>query len=178
MIFAVKSSAYNSIKSIEDKIKQNETSIVKLEAAKEYLHSTAECFRALDEEDVNFINMLKLKYEQLEIKENELKTINQTYWGEIEKISSQRKFLGVFELTAYYKGDTTSTGTTPAENKTIAVDPSVIPYGSVVEIEGYGTYIAEDCGGAVKGNIIDIYMIGYENCINFGRRKANVYILQ
>lgn len=178
MILGIKSLAYNSIKSIEDKINQNEISITKLETAKQHLHYTAECFRDLDEEDTSFINMLKLKYEQLEIKENELKNLNQTYWAEIEKLSAQRKFLGTFELTAYHQGDITSTGTTPTENRTVAVDPNVIPYGSVIEIEGYGTYIAEDCGGAVKGNIIDIYMQGYENCINFGRKKANVYILQ
>ena len=42
------------------------------------------------------------------------------------------------------------------EGHTIAVDPSVIPPGSVVLINGH-EYIAEDIGGAVKGNVIDIY---------------------
>ena len=38
-----------------------------------------------------------------------------------------------------------------------AVDPSVIPYGTEVLIDGH-VYIAEDCGGAVKGNVIDIFV--------------------
>ena len=89
----------------------------------------------------------------------------------------QGKYLDVFELTAYCYGNITATGTTPTANRTIAVDPKVIPLGRKVYIEGYGTYIAEDTGGVVKGNIIDIYIPGYDNCINFGRRTAKVYLL-
>ena len=97
-----------------------------------------------------------------------------------QETSSQQKntYLGVFELTAYCMGTRTATGTTPTPNRTIAVDPRVIPYGTKVYIEGYGTYTAEDCGGAVKGKIIDIYMKGYDNCIQFGRRKAKVYLVE
>lgn len=51
----------------------------------------------------------------------------------------------------------TSTGVTAVEGKTIAVDPTVIPYGSTILING-NEYIAEDCGGAIKGNKIDVFM--------------------
>lgn len=51
----------------------------------------------------------------------------------------------------------TSTGAIAKEGKTIAVDPAVIPYGSVVKING-NEYVAEDCGGAIKGNKIDIFV--------------------
>ena len=81
-------------------------------------------------------------------------------------------------MVAHYHGNKTSTGTRPRANHTIAVDPTVIPYGSKVYIEGYGTYIAEDCGGGIKGNMIDIYMNTYNECIQFGRRKAKVYIVK
>lgn len=62
-------------------------------------------------------------------------------------------------------------------NHTISVDPSVIPYGTVVK---YGdiTWVAEDCGGGVKGNHIDIYFATHEEALNWGRRTidVNVYI--
>lgn len=50
-----------------------------------------------------------------------------------------------------------STGVTAVEGKTIAVDPTVIPYGSTILING-NEYIAEDCGGAIKGNKIDVFV--------------------
>ena len=56
-----------------------------------------------------------------------------------------------------YAGDTiTSTGTVPTEGTTIAVDTSVIPYGSKVYIPEFDkVFTAEDCGRAIKGNRID-----------------------
>lgn len=62
----------------------------------------------------------------------------------------------------------TATGTHAVEGVTIAVDPAVIPYGSLVDIEGIGTFIAEDCGGAIKGNKIDIYFERHEDALTFG----------
>lgn len=81
-----------------------------------------------------------------------------------------------FTLTAYCgcekccgKSDRiTATGTYAIEGVTIAVDPTVIPYGSLVDIEGIGTFVAEDCGGAIKGNKIDIYFERHEDALRFG----------
>ena len=82
------------------------------------------------------------------------------------------------QATAYtWTGNQTATGTWPAEGRTIAVDPSVIPLGSRVYVVGYGYAIAEDTGGAIRGNIIDLYMDSYTDCINWGRRNVTVYIL-
>ena len=70
------------------------------------------------------------------------------------------EYLGEFKITYYWlseNGRSTSTGAIATEGKTIAVDPNVIPYGSEVLINGH-VYIAEDCGGAVKGNVIDIFV--------------------
>ena len=72
----------------------------------------------------------------------------------------------------------TSTGTTPKEGRTIAVDPKLIPYGSIVYIQDYGYYIAEDCGGDIKSNRIDIFTASHENAIQQGRKVANVWILE
>ena len=71
----------------------------------------------------------------------------------------------------------TSRGLVPKEGRTIAVDPKVIPYGSIVYIQDYGYFIAEDCGGHIKGNRIDIFTASYQNAIQNGRRVANVYLL-
>ena len=60
---------------------------------------------------------------------------------------------------------------------TIAVDPSVIPLGSKVHVEGYGYAIASDTGGAIKGNKIDLYMNSEAECISFGRRTVTVNII-
>lgn len=70
----------------------------------------------------------------------------------------------------------TATGTIPAEGRTIAVDPRVIPYGTKVVIDGMGTYVAEDCGGGVKGNHIDIYFDTHDAAVAFGRRRLYVSI--
>ena len=72
----------------------------------------------------------------------------------------------------------TATGTVPAEGRTIAVDPSVIPYGTSVYIDGYGVYIAEDCGGAVKGNHIDMYFESHQAAVQFGVQRLYVTILE
>ena len=70
----------------------------------------------------------------------------------------------------------TATGTIPTEGRTIAVDPHVIPYGSHVSIEGMGTYIAEDCGGGVKQDHIDIYFDTHEKAVAFGTKRLYVTI--
>ncbi|MGM9618547.1 MAG: 3D domain-containing protein [Oscillospiraceae bacterium] len=88
--------------------------------------------------------------------------------------------------TAYTAGvgevDTvTATGTT-VHVGVVAVDRRVIPLGSRLYIETargsyvYGVAVAEDTG--VKGNVIDLYMASYADCVNFGRRAVNVYILE
>lgn len=89
----------------------------------------------------------------------------------------------------------TATGVTPVGGRTIATDPSVIPMGSKVYIEcpSYpavnGWYLAEDKGGAIKGNRIDIYAndiahLGYDtmkaraDMLKFGKRSINVWVVK
>lgn len=78
-----------------------------------------------------------------------------------------------------YCGDTiTSTGTVPIEGTTIAVDPTIIPYGSKVYIPKFNrVFIAEDCGSAIKGYRIDIFMNSYSRCMEWGFRDIDIYIL-
>ena len=99
----------------------------------------------------------------------------------------------LFEITAYcpchiccqkYSNELnggephTATGTVPEAGRTIAVDPTVIPYGSVVEIEGLGTFIAEDCGGKIKENHIDVYFDTHEEARAFGKKMLHVIVVQ
>ena len=74
----------------------------------------------------------------------------------------------------------TSTGINLMENpdaKVISVDPSVIPLGSKVHVEGYGEAIAGDTGGAIKGNKIDIFIPSKQDAINYGVQQVKVTIL-
>lgn len=89
----------------------------------------------------------------------------------------------VYKLTAYCPctecsddwGRATATGAVATAGRTVAVDPTVIPYGTEVIIDGH-TYVAEDCGGAVKGNVIDIFFDTHEEVDAFGMKYAEVII--
>lgn len=91
------------------------------------------------------------------------------------------------KATAYHNSDPgctiwTATGTL-CRVGAIAVDPKVIPYGTrmyIVTDDGkyiYGIAVAEDCGGAIKGNRIDLYFNSVAECSAFGVRQATVYFL-
>ena len=81
------------------------------------------------------------------------------------------------EATAYAGDGITATGTVPKWG-TIAVDPKVIPYGTKVYIPRFEKiFVAEDCGGAIKGNIIDIFMNSDSQAYDWGRRDIEIYIL-
>lgn len=96
--------------------------------------------------------------------------------------------LGTFNVTAYCpckqccgkdEGDPgygiTAIGTRATEGRTIAVDPDVIPYGTKVYFNG-GTYVAEDCGGAIQGNHIDLYFDSHEAALEWGYRQREVLV--
>lgn len=74
----------------------------------------------------------------------------------------------------------TATGINIKENpneKVIAVDPSVIPLGSKVYVEGVGEATAADTGGAIKGNRIDVFIPSEQAAMNFGVKQLKVTIL-
>lgn len=81
------------------------------------------------------------------------------------------------EASAYtYTGYRTATGQNPQVGM-IAVDPSVITFGTRVYVEGYGYARAADTGGMIKGDRIDLFMEEHNQCVNWGRRMVKVYIL-
>lgn len=81
----------------------------------------------------------------------------------------------VVKAYSYTGGGTTAMGTRARVGE-IAVDPSVIPLGTNVYIEGVGPRRAEDTGGNIKGNTIDIYMNSLSECRSWGVRYVTVYI--
>lgn len=111
-------------------------------------------------------------------------------------LESKKESLGEFKLTAYCSCEKCcgkcalnrpkdengkdivygSTGTVLVAGTSIAVDPSVIPYGSKVEINGH-TYEAHDTGGAIKGNRIDVYFDSHQDALNFGVQYAEVFLV-
>ncbi|OAG95416.1 3D domain-containing protein [Ferroacidibacillus organovorans] len=72
----------------------------------------------------------------------------------------------------------TATGDTTIQGITVAVDPNVIPYGSVLYIPGVGFRIADDTGGAITGTHIDVFFRSENTALQFGRKRNQiVYVL-
>lgn len=114
--------------------------------------------------------------------EESSKNNNSNNTNNIEKPSdgNYKKTLSM-EATAYSGGTITKLGLKPVRNpngiSTIAVDPGIIPLGSKVFIPGYGYAIASDTGGAIKGNIIDLYLNSHDECVAWGRRQVTLHII-
>ncbi len=80
--------------------------------------------------------------------------------------------------TAYYMGENAyGASGGHCHYGTCAVDPSVIPYGSILWVSGYGFAVANDCGGAIVGTNLDLYMRTTEECYSWGRRYVTAYLL-
>ena len=98
--------------------------------------------------------------------------------SEYRQIEAPEPEVMIFEATAYcYTGNRTATGTWPSRG-TIAVDPTIIPLGTRLYVEGYGEGIAEDTGGAIQGHRIDLYMESEDECWTWGRRTVEVRIIE
>lgn len=102
-----------------------------------------------------------------------------------EAVEPEVRSLGTFKLTAYcacpkccgeWADGITYTGTKATPNRTIAVDPSIIPLGSTVYVNDQA-YVAEDIGGAIKGNRIDVYFPSHIEALHFGVQYAEVTML-
>ena len=96
--------------------------------------------------------------------------------------------LGVYTITAYCPCERccgkdpsdplygiTATGAMATEGRTIAVDPEVIAYGTTVYIGGQA-YVAEDCGGGIRGRQIDMFFDSHEDALQWGVQEREVWI--
>ena len=109
--------------------------------------------------------------------------------GEAVNVSATAKLrpLGDFRITHYcacsiccgpYSGmNSTASGVPPVTNRTIAVDPKQIPFGSKIVVNGQ-VYVAEDTGSAIKKNCIDIYVATHEEASSKGMYHTEVYLLE
>jgi 3D (Asp-Asp-Asp) domain-containing protein len=173
------------------KLKEQQQAIANQKNALEKENNKLEALKAGNERTL--LNLNKDIRDQKELltkateKENQLMTANQfAYNAHIKDVSLSRGMPSysqvlLLESTAYSGDGITACGTEtrrdPKGYSTIAVDPRIIPLGSRVYIEGYGYAIADDIGGAIKGNIIDLYFNSNSEATNWGRRSVKVYLL-
>ncbi len=148
-------------------------------------HSHSDCIRMSLQLSKSFEQEI-VRYEVPEAKEENLASID----GKLTGISYSSGYtataydpsLGGINGSGNYL--TTASGTRWAYNRTIAVDPSVIPYGSIVHIYVPGfpqyssIYLAEDTGGAIKGKRVDVLIKGKSDTAKFGRRGVQIAILE
>lgn len=96
------------------------------------------------------------------------------------------EYMGEFTVTHYcdcpiccgeWSDGITASGTVATPGRTIAVDPNVIPLGSKLLIDGE-KYIAEDTGGAIKGNRLDVFVATHEEGINRGKVEREVWRIE
>ena len=122
----------------------------------------------------------KISAQAVEVSEVSEPIIEQEY----KTAAAEREYIEVTAtLTAYCpcvkccgKSDgITASGTQATAGRTVAVDTRLIPYGTEISIDGK-TYIAEDCGGKVKGYTIDVFFDSHEEALNFGRQTKTVKI--
>lgn len=113
----------------------------------------------------------------------------------VSETTAEPECLGVFKITAYCPCvkccgiwsaehpsrvgtgyiQTTASGTIPKAGHTVAADISVLPFGTVIIIDGH-EYTVEDRGGAVDGNTIDIFFETHQEALNWGKQYKNIYI--
>jgi 3D (Asp-Asp-Asp) domain-containing protein len=85
------------------------------------------------------------------------------------------RYLGNFVVTCYDLGGGTASGA-PVGLQTVAVDPSVIPLGTHIYVDGAGPRIAEDTGGAIRGDRLDIWEPTYPQCAAWGVQTRQVWL--
>ena len=128
----------------------------------------------------------KHKYVNTGLKPNRSKTYKVVAYkkvdGKVYKSKKSKKARGktkprtlTVQSTAYSGGGITASGKRVKVGM-IAVDPRVIKLGTKVYVPNYGYARAEDTGGAIKGNIIDLYMSSNSQAIQWGRRTVTIKI--
>lgn len=160
-----------------DEMYQGETKVVQAGVKGEQIHTMQNVF--VNDKLVSVENL------DTEVVKEPVKEIVHKGTKEVEGLNGKKvKKVIVMQATAYdpSAGSKTAMGTR-ARVGAVAVDPKVIPLGSKLYIESmdgfptYGYATAEDTGGAIKGNRIDLFYSTNSQALKFGRRNVKVYVL-
>lgn len=183
----------SDIKAYEEMIEKNNHTINQYEEIKAQLHTTANLIRNTENFNTEFVNSLSQKWHDYNNAQVELRQQNSDAETTITEIQKENEpiFLGYYTITYYCvenyphicndgNSSRTSTGTTPTPGRTVAVDPKTISYGSKLSIgDCQNTYIAEDCGGGIKENRIDICVATHAEALQKGKlTNVPVYLLK
>ena len=144
-------------------------------------HQIAEYVRSFGESEDNPAILFAQEkwWEQQRI----LTNLYQQYDQAVQDENNKGKYIGTFRISHYcpcstcnggYSGTASGAPLTPWVS--IAVDPSVIPLGSTVYIDGYGEFKAHDTGGAIKGNRIDVCVGSHSEAYRLGVVYRDVYV--
>ena len=164
-------SLQNSISSLKDKISSNKQLLSEMQ------EKAAAEQTARDEALAKSVAEVKAKAETVKNTSSNPPTVPDPSKQTTPTTPSGGRTLNV-EATAYALNGITATGIDLSKNPIcIAVDPSVIPLNSLVEVPGYGIAIAGDTGGAIIGNIIDVHFPTNDQAIAWGRKNIQITVL-
>ncbi len=145
-----------------------------------------------------FIILVGTMKNEIEVQETTTQAEKNTQVLSVEEESPIRlNYIGNFRLTAYCPCSKccgkwgknrptdeagndivyTASGAIAQANKTVAVDTDIIPYGTILLIDGE-EYTAQDTGSKVKGQVIDIYFENHEDAENYGCKYQEIYAVE
>ena len=131
----------------------------------------------------NYEDVLRWRFDDVEVVDEEVSVEDL----ELDNVKeSAIESIGVYKFTAYCPckkcsdnwGHKTSTGAIATEGRTIAVDPKVIPYGTVIIVNIDGTeyeFVAEDAGSAIVDRKIDVFFESHQAALEFGVKYLEVF---
>lgn len=126
--------------------------------------------------------IISLQDEKIQILENKLRDAEVIINEKKNTEQDTKQYLGVFNLSFYSKeqfpNSKTKTGVMPQSGVTVAVDPNVIPLGTKLYIEGFGIRIAQDTGGAIKGNKLDVFVNTTAEALQLGKQNRKVWVIK
>jgi peptidoglycan DL-endopeptidase CwlO len=172
----------NMLSAIQEKKLENENSKQALQNKQSDLLAFINNLKSKDSSLAKVESDVKASIEAEEAqKARELEQTSSESSQAVKQVEGKTITVTATAYTASCKGCSgyTKTGINLKDNpnaKVIAVDPSVIPLGSVVYVEGYGYAIAGDVGSAIKGNRIDVFVPSHSQAIKWGVRKVKVTI--